>query len=69
MSSLLSEYQETPAFFTAELFVYIPLGIIVGDIPSPTPICVPILLQEIVLQFASSHIKKRGEEVSLNWLK
>lgn len=59
MSSLLSEYQGTLAFFTTEIFVSeIPFRIIVGD--PPLPICVPILfLQEIVLQLLQAILKKK----------
>lgn len=63
MSSLLSEYQETPAFFiySRTLFFWNTLRIVVGD--CPPPICVPFLFQqEIVLQFASSHIKKKKKD-------
>lgn len=72
MSSLLSEYQGTLAFFTTEILVSeIPFRIIVGD--PPLPICVPILfLQEIVLQLLQAILKKKlgvGRGISLKQLK
>lgn len=72
MSSLLSEYQGTLAFFTTEIFVSeIPFRIIVGD--PPLPICVPILfLQEIVLQLLQAILKKKlgvGRGICLKQLK